>query len=123
MVGSAFLAVLAWVFVSALLHWGYQSIPAVETVLSLFFGFPMKLLTNFGVGFSIGALALYLFEKSAKRLTIPQLWFLVLFTAIGMCLYDYSPIAVYRLLTVKFNLVMLIGFVLGIFLCGKKHWR
>ena len=84
---------------------------------------PVNLLTTIGVGFLIGAFALFLFERFERYLTVTQLCFLVLTSAIGMFFYEWFPIRIYRVLGISFSQVMLIGIILGIFVSGKRHWR
>ena len=120
---AAALSICAWAFASAFLQWGFQNIPAVDKILGLFLSNPMNLLTSIGVGFIVGAFALLLSEKFEQLLTTTQLWILVCFSSVGMCLYDFFPIRSYRLLGLNFSPFMLTGIVLGIFLCGRKHWR
>ncbi len=120
---SSFLAVLGWALISCLLWIGSQNIPALQAFFTLLLAQPMNLMTNIGVGFLIGAFALFLFEKSERLLTVTQLWFLVLFLAIGMLVYKLFPFPIYRLLAISYSQATLIGIILGIFLCGKKHWR
>ena len=120
---SSFIAVLGWACLSYLLLFISQTVPPIQGFLSLFLMQPVNLLTSLGVGFLIGAFALFLFERFEKYLTVTQLWFLVLASAIGMFFYEWFPIRIYRLLGISFSQAMLIGIILGIFISGKKHWR
>lgn len=83
----------------------------------------MNLITNIGVGVFIGAFSLLLLEKSERRLTMAQLWFLVLFLAIGMLAYKWFPFPIYRLLAISYSQATLFGIILGIFGFSQKHWR
>ena len=105
------------------MHWAYQAIPPLNAVLSIFLRYPVNLITKIGVGFVVGAFALLLYAKPSRDLSTVQLWCLVLFSAIGMFVYDFSLIRPYRLLGLNFGPFMLAGIVAGIFLCGRKSWR
>lgn len=120
---SSFIAVVGWACLSFVLQSVSQLVAPIQGLLSLFQSQPLNLLTSIGVGFLIGAFALFLFERFEKYLTVTQLWFLVLASALGMFFYEWFPIRIYRLLGISFSQAMLIGIILGIFVSGKRHWR
>lgn len=123
MLRSAFLAVFAWALVSCFLWFSAQSIPAISSMLSLLWATPMNVISNVGVGFLIGAFALFLLEKNERLLNFTQLWILVIFAVVGLFFYHWFPFRIYRILGFTFSQYSVIGLVLGIFLCGRKHWR
>ncbi len=119
---AAFLAVVAWAFLSALLWIASQSIPIFASLLNLLLGQPISLLTNVIIGVGIGGLATLRLEKSEQILNTTSLWCLVVAVTVGMLIYDYFPIGIYRLI-IRFNQPTLIGLMLGVFWKGRKYWR
>jgi hypothetical protein len=104
-----------------LLVWGYTQSSIIRNTVAMLYSPPLGILMPIAIAVGIGALAVYLCERSQPQvLNTSSLWALVLCLLLALGLKLLLPLPSLLIDSSEFTLI---GIIVGVFWKGRPYWR
>lgn len=115
--------VLAMITVVEFLLGPGLQVQGIAALLGLLYTPPWVMLTLFGVGVGVGALATWVLERldPPGYINAAILWALILCLALGLLIKRLLPLPLLNLVSIDY--LQLVGLIVGVFWRGRRYWR